>query len=146
VPQFRDLLARFRPAGAPGAASRVGVAVDRAHELSAELDPVLALLAATHAECERMVSEARRDARRITEEAQEQSAAIGVAARRRAEAVRAAAAEEVLAAARAQAATAARDAESAAQRPRHAGERRIDELVSAAVDLVRRLPQEGRLP
>ena len=146
MPQFRDFLARFRPAGAPGAASRVGVAADRAHELSAELEPVLALLAATHAECEHMVAEARRDARQIAEEAREQSAAIGAAARRRAEAVQAAAAEEVLAAARAQAATAARDAEQAAQHPRHAAERRIDELVSAAVELVRRLPQEGRLP
>jgi vacuolar-type H+-ATPase subunit H len=146
VPQFRDFLARFRPAGAPGAASRVGVAVDRAHELSAELEPVLALLAAAHAECEQMVAEARWDARQIAEEAREKSAAIGAEARRRAEALRAAAAEEVLTAARTQAATAAQDAQREAQRPRRAAEQRIDELVSAAVDLVRRLPQEGRLP
>ena len=146
LPQFRDFLARFRPAGSPGAASRVGVAADRARELSAELEPVLALLAATHAECERIVAEARQDARRMVDEAREQAAAAGAEARRHAEVARAAAAEEVLAAARDQAAKAAGDAAQEAQHPRGGTGQRIDDLVGAAVELVRRLPREGQLP
>jgi F0F1-type ATP synthase membrane subunit b/b' len=145
LPQFRDLLTRLGPAGAPGAASRAGVAADRARERSAELEPVLALLDATHAECERIVAGARRDAQKTVEEAREQAAAIGARAHRRAEAARAAAAEEVLAAARDQAAM-ARDAAREAQHPPGTTEQRIDELVGAAVDLVRRLPREGRPP
>lgn len=145
LPQFRDFLARFRPAGSPGAASRMGVAADRARELSAELEPVLVSLASTHAECERIVTEARRDAQQMVEQAREQAAAAAASARRRAEAARTGAAEEVLAAARDQAAR-ARDAAREAQHPRGAAEQRIDELVGAAVDLVRRLPAEGRLP
>jgi len=145
LPQFRDFLARFRPAGSPGSASRVGVAADRARELSAELEPVLALLAATRAECERVVAVARRDAQRMVAEAREQAAAAGAQARSRGEAARAAAAEEVLAVARDQAAK-ARDAAREALHPRGGTDQRINELVGAAVGLVRRLPQEGWLP
>jgi hypothetical protein len=50
LPQARDFLNRFRPAGAPGAASRVAVPADRTAELASELVPVLALLAGTDAE------------------------------------------------------------------------------------------------
>jgi hypothetical protein len=146
LPQFRDFLARFRPAGSPGAASRVGVAADRAREVSTELEPVLALLAATHAECARIITEAGQDARQLEEEAREQAAVAAAEARRRAAVARAAAADEVLAAARHQAATAARDAAREAQHPRGGTDQRIDELVDAAVELVRRLPREGQLP
>jgi hypothetical protein len=51
VPDLRDFLSRFRPAGAPGAAL-AGVPADRRRELEAEVGPVLALLAGTQAECE----------------------------------------------------------------------------------------------
>src|SRR5512135_1507062 len=50
---LRDFLARFRPAGTPGAA-RAGVPADRPAELEAEVGPVLALLAGTDAECGRL--------------------------------------------------------------------------------------------
>jgi hypothetical protein len=146
LPQFRDFLARFRPAGAPGAASRVGVAADRAHEVSAELEPVLALLAATHAERERIVADARRDAQQIMDEAREQAAVIGAYARRRAEEARTAAAEEVLATAHDQAAAAARDAAREAHHPGRDTERQAREVVGAAVHLVTALPPEGQLP
>lgn len=146
LPQFRDFLARLRPAGAPGAASRVGVAADRVRERSAELEPVLAMLAGAQAECAAIVAEARRDARRIAEKAQEQAAMASAEARRRAEAARAEAVAEVLAAARQQAARAARGATPRVRQPDDVTEQRIEELVSAAVEMVRRLPGEGRLP
>lgn len=145
MPQFRDLLTRLRPAGSPGAASRVGVAVDRVRERSAELEPVVALLAATHAECGRMIAEARREAQQITDEAREQAALAGAQARRDAETARAAAAGEVLAAARYQAAEAARAAAQRTAQPHPGAERAIAELVRTAVDMARDLPGQGRL-
>lgn len=145
MPQFRDFLARFRPAGSPGAASRVGVAADRARELSAELAPVLALLAPTHRECKRIVAKAERDAGQIMQDARERAAAMAAEAGRRAEAVRAATAEETAAAARGEAGRAVRDAVRRAQQPRRDVEQQINELVSDAVGLVTTLPAEGRL-
>ena len=50
MPRVRDVLYRFRPAGAPGAASSAGVPVDRSADLAAELEPVFALLADTEQE------------------------------------------------------------------------------------------------
>jgi len=146
LPQFRDFLARFRPAGSPGAASRVGVAADRVRELSAELEPVLALLAPAHAECERILAGAGADARRIMGEAREHAAAVATAAQRRAEAVRAAAAEEVLAAARDQASALIQDAAQRAQEPRRDDERQVSDLIATAVGLVKALPRESHLP
>jgi hypothetical protein len=45
VPGVRDWLDRFRPAGAPGAATATGVPVDRREAARAELEPVFAALA-----------------------------------------------------------------------------------------------------
>jgi hypothetical protein len=64
MPRSRDILQRFRPAGTPGPASSSGVPADRVAEASAELEPVLALLAETQAE----VSRIRRDAEREAEQ------------------------------------------------------------------------------
>jgi hypothetical protein len=61
VPQLRDFLSRFRPAGAPGAA-RAAVPADRRRQLEAEVDPVLKLLDGPDAECTRIIAAARRDA------------------------------------------------------------------------------------
>jgi F0F1-type ATP synthase membrane subunit b/b' len=146
LPQFRDFLARFRPAGSPGAASRVGVAADRMRELSAELEPVLALLAPTHAECERIIAGARSDARQIMDEAREDAAAVSARARHRADGVRAATAEEALAAARDRVTALIRDAGRRAQQPRRATDRQVSELVATAVGLVKTLPQESGPP
>ena len=52
MPQLRDFLSRFGPAGAPGAA-RAAVPADRHRQLVAELDPVLMLLDGQDAECVR---------------------------------------------------------------------------------------------
>lgn len=50
----RDLLDRFRPAGAPGAATAAGVPADRRESVAAELEPIFAALAPVQAECERL--------------------------------------------------------------------------------------------
>lgn len=137
MPQLGDFLNRFRPAGAPGAASRAGVPADRAAELSAELEPVLAMLAATDGECARLVAEAEQEAGRIAADARDQAAGIAADAERLADDARAAAAAEVLAAAREQAEQAERAAAAdAATRPGPA-EADVQELVLAAVELVR---------
>ena len=59
MPRVRDVLHRFRPSGAPGAATAAGVPADRAAELAAELEPVLALLAETDRECADLLEGAR---------------------------------------------------------------------------------------
>lgn len=141
MPQARDFLDRFRPAGAPGAASRAGVPADRAAELASELAPVLALLAGTDAECHRIVTVARRDAEQVGERAREQAAVLAADAQRRARAVRDAAAEQVLAVARAEADQAVRSAAAQASRRRAAfTDSQAERLVTLAVGLLRALP------
>lgn len=62
MPPVRDLLLRFRPSGAPGAAGPAGVPVDVSAQWSAELAPVFAALAATEDECTAVASEGLRRA------------------------------------------------------------------------------------
>lgn len=54
VPSLLDVLERFRPTGAPGAATSAGVPADRRADASAELEPVFAELAGALTECERI--------------------------------------------------------------------------------------------
>jgi len=140
LPQFRDFLDRFKPAPAPGAASRVGVAGDRSRESARELGPVLALLAATHADCERIVAAAGETARQLAEQAQQQAAAIAAEAQRRADAARAAAAAEVSAAAQEQASKVIEDARRQARSWRRPDDQQVSSLIGAAVGLVTVLP------
>lgn len=56
--RVRDLLYRFRPAGAPGAASAAAVPMDRRSSLEAELSPLFAWLAVTERECDAVREEA----------------------------------------------------------------------------------------
>jgi cell division septum initiation protein DivIVA len=141
LPRARDFLDRFRPVGAPGAASRAGVPADRAAELADELEPVLALLAGTDAECRRIIATARQEAERVAERAREQSAALAADARRRARAAHDATAEHVLAAARAEADDAVRSASAQARRRRAAfADTQADRLSTLAVELLRADP------
>jgi V/A-type H+-transporting ATPase subunit D len=59
LPQLRDFLERFRPAGAPGAAAGAGVPADRSRELAARQAHRAALAAAVRhaaaAEAERVI-------------------------------------------------------------------------------------------
>lgn len=143
MPNPRDFLDRFRPAPAPGAASRVGVPSDRARQLSAQLGPVLALLAATHKECEHIVATAHRDARLMAEQALREAAATTADAARRADTARDSATGEVIAAARSQAGQAAAAAARRARNARGPTDDEIGELVSTAVGLIMALGTEA---
>jgi vacuolar-type H+-ATPase subunit H len=139
--QARDFLDRFRPAGAPGAASRAGIPADRAAERYAELEPVVALLADTHAECGRIVTAARQEAERIMDLARQQVATLAADTQRQAEAVREAAVQQSLTAARTEASTAVEAATARAGRRRTAlASSRADQLAALAVELLRALP------
>ena len=72
MPRIRDLLYRFRPAGAPGSAADAGVPADRERDLAEELEPVFVALSPTLAECEAIVEDGRRgaDAIRIRDAAE----------------------------------------------------------------------------
>lgn len=139
MPPVRDFLDRFRPAGAPGAAARAAVPVDRSGELEAELVPVLTLLDGVDADCARIVAVARREAGRITGAAREAAAAMLVDAERRARAAREQTVQQVLAEARAEAAETVASAHREALRSRELAGQRIPVLVSRAADLVRGL-------
>jgi len=143
VPDLRDFLSRFRPAGAPGAA-RAGVPADRRSELAAEVGPVLALLTGTQAECERIVAQAGRDAAQLTAEATTEAAAIAADAEPRAAGGREEAAGRVMTAARDEAATAVRDAERQAAGISELAGRRMPALVGRAVETIRRLETDDR--
>jgi F0F1-type ATP synthase membrane subunit b/b' len=127
MPQLRDFLDRFRPAGAPGAAARARGPVDRARELAAEVVPVLTLLDDTRAECEQIVARARRDAAAIMAEARAEAAAISADGDQRAQAVRDEAARQVTA------------AEQEAVRIRARAGQRMPRLVGAALAEIRQV-------
>jgi hypothetical protein len=110
----RDILQRFRPAGTPGAASSSGVPADRVAEASAELEPVLALLAAVQDEASRVRSDAAREAGRRRQDAAERASAVVLAAHRQAVAERAEAALRVSREAEAEVAAGLAEAQRAA--------------------------------
>ena len=78
----RDLLQRFRPAGAPGTAATAGVPADRVAELSAELEPVLALLDEVTEVAGRIRAEGTRDAARVRAAAGERARTLVATATR----------------------------------------------------------------
>lgn len=146
MPQVRDFLDRFRPAGAPGAAARAGVPADMSGARMAELAPVLALLSETDAECGSIIAQAERDARQVVAEARARASAIAAAAERRARAAHDRAARQSLAQARAETGEAEAAAARQAARVRELAAERIPALVSQAVDLVRNLPPDPAPP
>jgi hypothetical protein len=136
LPQFRDFLNRFRPVGAPGAASRTGVPADRTAEVAAELDPVLALLAGTEAECARLIEAAERESNLIAGEASAQAAQILADGHARALVARGEAGARVIAAARAQVAEVERSATTRARAMRGPADDAVRALIAEAVRLV----------
>jgi hypothetical protein len=136
VPQLRDFLDRFRPAGAPGAAARTGVPADRSRELAAEVGPVLALLDGVGAERERIILQARRDAGRAMAAARAEAAAITADAGQRAQAARDEAARRVLAQAKDEAASTVASAVREAARTREFAQQRMPSLVDLAISLI----------
>ncbi len=136
MPQLSDFLARFRPIGAPGSAGTAAVPADKAAELAAELDPVLALLSQTDERCADVIAAAKQEAARLLSEATGQAARIAADGRRQAEAARFAAADEVMKAERAlEAELAQATADAIRGRPRPA-EADILRLIRQAVEFV----------
>jgi hypothetical protein len=88
MPDLRNFLSRFRPAGTPGAPMRGGVPADRVAEREAELQPVLELLEETRAQAERIRAAAREAADDRRRQAGQQADAVIAAARLRADAER----------------------------------------------------------
>jgi vacuolar-type H+-ATPase subunit H len=142
MPPLRDFLARFRPAGSPGAAARAGVPADRSGELESEVAPVLALLADTEAERDRLISQARREAEQIVSGARSAADTIAADAAQRAETVREQAARHVLTAAREQASRTVEEARKQAAQTGELVRQRMPALVSRIVGTIRQLQVE----
>jgi hypothetical protein len=138
-----EILSRFRPVGAPGAAGTTGVSADHAAALAAELDPVLARLAGADTRCAAVAAEAASEAARLTAEAAEQAARITSEARIRANAARKAATNEVVAAARAEAERITQAAAEAVRARRPPAEADVLALVERAVRLVESLQADA---
>lgn len=134
---IRDLLSRFRPAGAPGPAGAAGVPVDRRQALAAELAPVFAALAPVEAECERLRDGARRAAAAREAAAAEQARVMVAQARNEAPAQRAAAAAAVQEAAAAELAQLEANAAAEAEEVRRQTAQRLPGLVAQVVARVR---------
>ena len=89
MPQWQNVLDRFRPAGTPGAAGRPGIPADRSADAAAELTEVLALLDDAQEEAARTRQAATDRAQEIRRAAQRQAAELVAKARHDAERVRA---------------------------------------------------------
>ncbi len=85
---FRDFLMRFRPVGLPGPAAAGAVPADRSAELTAELEPPLALLEEAETEARTVREEAVKEAARRRQAAERTATDIVEQARARAPAVR----------------------------------------------------------
>lgn len=140
MPSISDLLNRFRPVGAPGSASRAGIPADRAAELAAELEPVLAILATTEEQCAALVAEAEQRAVMIGREARTRAAGIAAAGTDRAAAARVAATDRVIAVAHAEADRIERSAAQAAQSRPELGEAHVLALADLATRLIQSAP------
>jgi len=137
MPDARAILRRFRPAGAPGAATPGGVPADRVAERDAELSQVFALLEDVQAERVALLAAARDAAGARRAAARSHAEALLLEGRRRADAERAAAAAEVQQELRRELDAAVRDARREAGRIRQMSVARMPQLVSAAEDRMR---------
>lgn len=137
MPRSRDFLERFRPAGTPGAAAKPGVPADRVAELSAELEPVLALLADTEKEADSIRTEASLQAERVRRHADERARVVVAAARRSADAERSDAAARLRQRAAQETAEILARAEQEAADVRRRGSERLPGYVDRVVGAVR---------
>ncbi len=89
MPQWQNVLDRFRPAGTPGAAGRPGIPADRSADATAELAAMLALLDDAQEEAARTRQAATDRAQEIRRAAHRRAAELVAKARDDAEKVRA---------------------------------------------------------
>lgn len=92
MPQWRDFLERFRPAGTAGAAAQGGVPADRIADIAAELGPVFMMLDDVEAEAARILASAVERADAIRHDVGRQAAEMVAEAQARSETTRAEAA------------------------------------------------------
>lgn len=133
MPRVRDLLYRFRPAGAPGAASAAGVPVDSGALLEGELALVFAELAATEHECSLLIEQARQEADIRRARAEEEARRILTGAETRLVEERASAAASALESLAAEAARTVAEAEAVAGLIRRSGSEHLGEYVARIV-------------
>jgi vacuolar-type H+-ATPase subunit H len=139
MPGLRDLLSRFRAAGAPGAPGAAGVPVDLRAGVTAELEPVFAALAATTAECARLRAGGATEAQRRVDDARRRAAAMIAQAEDTAQAARATEAARVRG--RARAGLAAIEEESRAEAEEIA-RRAAERLPGEVHEVVRRVRRD----
>jgi hypothetical protein len=137
VPSVRDFLDRFRPAGAPGAASAAGVPADRRATAAAELEPIFAALGEVDDACARLRREAVAGGARLEAETAERCRALVAGARTDAEAERAAEAAKLRERAAAEARLVMTQAEEGADEVRRSAVERRPRLLALVVDRVR---------
>jgi F0F1-type ATP synthase membrane subunit b/b' len=128
----RDFLERFRPSGTPGAAARPGVPADRLAERSAELEPLLALLADAEAEAAQIRAAAQQGADLRQREGQDRARAVLAAGRRQVVADRA----EIVAQAQRQGAAEVAAVRAAAEAEAEAIRTRVEQRMPALVERV----------
>ena len=145
----RELLERFRPVGAPGAAAPAGVPADRVAELSRELQPVFDELVEVQRQCAELRTAAAAEATVRRDAGAARARAIVAAARLDAEAQRADAAARVRHEAERESAATLADAEREAEEIRRRVAERMDGHVMHVVSAVRHViaaePGEGRV-
>jgi vacuolar-type H+-ATPase subunit H len=137
MPRSRDILTRFRPTGTPGAAAPTGVPSDRVAEATAELEPVIALLADAQQEAAGIRADAEREAERRLREATEYERSLVASAHRQAEAERANASLQATGRAEEDAASTLSTAEREAADIRQRASERMSAYVDAVVSAVR---------
>ncbi|MFC0530514.1 hypothetical protein [Phytohabitans kaempferiae] len=131
MPAIRDLLERFRPAVAPGAAT-----AERREAVAAELEPVFAALARTERECDELRDTATSEAEQRHADSAERVRAVLRAARADAPAERARAAARGWAAGTADLDHVVAAGRSAARDERDRGEEQLPGQVAAVVAAV----------
>ncbi len=132
----RDLLYRFRPAGAPGPASATGVPTDTVADVVAELEPLFAELAATERECADMIARAGLEAAQVRARATAQARSLVAAANERVDGERSAAMGQVRLGGEAESAAMVAAAEREAAQVRRRSDERMQPFVDSVVTLV----------
>jgi uncharacterized membrane protein YccC len=132
----RDLLYRFRPAGAPGAASATGVPADRVADLATELQPLFAELVRTERECADIIARASVTAADRHTQAVDRAGGLVAAARERVDGERAAAVARVRERGNEESAAALAAAERDAAQVRRRAEERMQSFVDSVLTSV----------
>ena len=144
MPRARDLLYRFRPAGAPGSASASGVPVDRVAGRATELLPLFARLAETERQCAFIREQAHRDADAIRVRHSDVARSVAVTANDNVEAERVRAAAQVRQQADSAAAAALMDARQEASQLQRRAAQRLPAYVARVASVVEALAGHGQ--